>query len=331
MYYVVTGAAGFIGSKIVEALNARGVTEIIAVDNLAARRQVRATSRDCEIADYLDKDEFLRAPRTSSTARSRRVLHQGACSDTMETDGRYMMENNYRYSKALLEWCQEAEVPFIYASSAAVYGASAEFREERGCERRSTSTATRSSCSTSSCAARCRRTTAQIAGFRYFNVYGPERGAQGPHGVGRLSRLSTSSSATGRVQLFEGSGGLRRRRAAARFRLRRRRGRREPVVPRAPRASRASSTAAPGARRPSTRLRWRRSTRCRAREHTARELARAAASSSTSRSPRASRASTRASPRPTSRALRAAGYPGEFRTRGSRACAAYVERARRGR
>ena len=63
------------------------------------------------------------------------MLHQGACSDTMETDGRYMMENNYRYSKRLLDWCQDEEVPLIYASSAAVYGAGPEFREERRCER----------------------------------------------------------------------------------------------------------------------------------------------------------------------------------------------------
>src|SRR6185503_15306859 len=101
MYYVVTGAAGFIGSRIVEALNRAGVTDIVAVDNLSRSAKVANLTR-LEIADF---------------------LHKGACSDTMEQDGRYMMENNYRYSKTLLDWCQEAEVPLLYASSASVYGA----------------------------------------------------------------------------------------------------------------------------------------------------------------------------------------------------------------
>ncbi len=235
MYYVVTGAAGFIGSNLVEALNARGVTEHHRGRRPPARRQVRRTSRACEIADYLDKARVPRGASTEFDGAVEAVLHQGACSDTMETDGRYMMENNYRYSKALLDWCQEAEVPFIYASSAAVYGASPEFREERACERRSTSTATRSSCSTRSCAVRCRTTTAQVAGFRYFNVYGPSEAHKG-----RMASVafhpSTSSAARARCSSSRARR-LRQRRAAARLRLRRRRGRRQPVVPRAPRVS----------------------------------------------------------------------------------------------
>jgi ADP-L-glycero-D-manno-heptose 6-epimerase len=121
MYYVVTGAAGFIGSKIVEALNRRGITEIIAVDNLQQSDKFRNLA-GCEIADYLDQAEFLDELDTLEGAVEA-VLHQGACSDTTESDGRYMMHNNYRYSKQVLEWCQDEEVPLLYASSAAVYGA----------------------------------------------------------------------------------------------------------------------------------------------------------------------------------------------------------------
>ena len=133
MYYVVTGAAGFIGSKLVEALNRHGVTEIIAVDNLAHADKFRNLA-GCEIADYLDQAELIaRLERLEGAVEA--VLHQGACSDTMESDGRYMMENNYAYSRTLLEWCQEEEVPLLYASSASVYGAGSEFREERECER----------------------------------------------------------------------------------------------------------------------------------------------------------------------------------------------------
>ena len=120
MYYVVTGAAGFIGSKIVEALNDAGVTDIVAVDNLKQSDKVRNLAR-LEIADYLDQEDFVERLDSFDGAVAA-VLHQGACSDTMESDGRYMMENNYRYSKQLLDWCQEDEVPLLYASSASVYG-----------------------------------------------------------------------------------------------------------------------------------------------------------------------------------------------------------------
>ena len=128
MTLIVTGAAGFIGANLVKALNARGEADIIAVDNLQRADKV-ANLSDCEIADYLDKRDFIeRVVSGRFDAEVSAVLHQGACSDTMETDGRYMMENNYRYSLALLEWCQARRVPFIYASSASVYGSGSVFR-----------------------------------------------------------------------------------------------------------------------------------------------------------------------------------------------------------
>ena len=85
---------------------------------------------DCEIADYLDKRDFIEDVRSRRLPRPEIVFHQGACSDTMETDGRYMLDNNYRYSLDLLRWCQQEHVPFIYASSAAVYGLGPEFSED---------------------------------------------------------------------------------------------------------------------------------------------------------------------------------------------------------
>ena len=135
------------------------------------------------------------------------MFHQGACSDTTESDGRYMMENNYRYSAALLEYCQREEVPLIYASSAAVYGAGPDFtRGARVTRRRSTSTATRSSCSTSSCGAGGDERTAQVVGLRYFNVYG----AREQH-KGRMASVAfhffNQYRDRGKVKLFEGSGG----------------------------------------------------------------------------------------------------------------------------
>ena len=177
---VVTGAAGFIGANLVKALNERGITDIIAVDNLTKADKF-SNLVDCEIADYLDKDEFLeRLEAGDFDGDIEAIFHQGACSDTMETDGRYMMENNYRYSLALLDYCLDQEVPFLYASSASVYGGGTRVpRGARASRRRSTSTAIRSSCSTRSCAGACRMRSSQIVGFRYFNVYGPREQHKG--------------------------------------------------------------------------------------------------------------------------------------------------------
>ena len=131
MYTIVTGAAGFIGSRIVAGLNREGADAVIAVDNLEHADKFRNLTA-CEIEDYLDKREFMqRLEAGQFDGAVEAVLHQGACSDTMETDGRYMMDNNYAYSRRLLDWCQEEEIPMLYASSASVYGSGPVFREER--------------------------------------------------------------------------------------------------------------------------------------------------------------------------------------------------------
>ncbi len=125
MYTVVTGAAGFIGANLVKALNARGETRIIAVDNLA-RADKFANLVDCDIADYLDKDEFLaRLVDGDFDDDIGAVLHEGACSDTMEADGRYMMRNNYRYSVAVLELgVRTTTCRFCTRRAPSVYGGS---------------------------------------------------------------------------------------------------------------------------------------------------------------------------------------------------------------
>ena len=205
MYIVVTGAAGFIGSNIVKALNERGETNILAVDNLTRADKFRNLA-DCEIADYLDKEHFRVALDAGSfDGELSAILHQGACSDTMHTDGRYMMENNYRYSVDLLAYCQSESVPLIYASSAAVYGAGPIFKEARENERPLNVYGYSKFLFDQVARRRWDDNTAQVVGLRYFNVYGP-REAHKERMASVAFHCFNQYRQTGKVKLFESSG-----------------------------------------------------------------------------------------------------------------------------
>ena len=203
--YVVTGGAGFVGSNLVRALNARGVTDILVVDNLETNSAKFRNLTGCTIADYQDKREFLRRLESGSLPRVTAVLHQGACSDTMELDGRYMMDNNYAYSKAVLEHCQAVRAPLLYASSAAVYGASEVFAEQPANERPLNVYGYSKLLFDEYLRRRLGSLTAPVTGFRYFNVYGP-----GEAHKGRMASVARQFFMQyrehGRVQLFCGSG-----------------------------------------------------------------------------------------------------------------------------
>ncbi|MBI3523203.1 MAG: ADP-glyceromanno-heptose 6-epimerase [Betaproteobacteria bacterium] len=209
MYTIVTGACGFIGANLVKGLNEQGVGNIIAVDNLSRADKFRNLV-DCEIADYLDKQEFLQLVESGYfDGAVDAILHQGACSDTMQTDGRYMMENNYRYSATLLDFCLDQEVAFLYASSASVYGGGTVFKETREFE----APLNVYGYSKFLFDQRVRRRlqgvehhNSQVAGFRYFNVYGPREQHKG-----RMASVAfhfyNQLQAEGRVKLFEGCDG----------------------------------------------------------------------------------------------------------------------------
>ena len=174
MTIIVTGAAGFIGSNIIKALNVRGITDIVAVDNLSRSEKFKNLA-ECEISHYLDKHEFIRQVRghTFPCDEIQAVFHDGACSDTMNHDGLYMMDNNYQYSVDVLDWCQDERIPFIYAPSAAVYGKGEIFREERELEK-PLNIYGYSKFLFDQVVRRYMQAglTAQVVGFRYFNVYG---------------------------------------------------------------------------------------------------------------------------------------------------------------
>jgi ADP-L-glycero-D-manno-heptose 6-epimerase len=205
MTIVVTGAAGFIGSNLVKALNDRGVRDIVAVDNLENAAKFRNLV-DCEIADYIDKGDFRARLAAGSFGPIDAVMHQGACSDTMETNGRYMMENNYRYSADLLDWCQQRKVPFIYASSAAVYGMGPVFREDPANERPLNVYGYSKFLFDKVVRRRLPNLTAPVVGLRYFNVYGPREAHKGRMASVAFHHFS-QFRADGRVRLFEASHG----------------------------------------------------------------------------------------------------------------------------
>lgn len=203
---VVTGGAGFIGANLVHALNLRGRRDVLVVDNLERGDKFRNLT-DCDIADYVDKRDFLRRLDTAGGRRNiEAVFHEGACSDTMEHNGVYMMQNNYEYSKTLLHFCQQQKLPFLYASSASVYGGGAVFKEQREFEAPLNVYGYSKFLFDQYVRRLLPKKRAQIAGFRYFNVYGPREQHKG-----RMASVAyhffNQYRSEGRVRLFEGSDG----------------------------------------------------------------------------------------------------------------------------
>ncbi|MGL6120720.1 MAG: NAD-dependent epimerase/dehydratase family protein, partial [Fusobacteriaceae bacterium] len=119
---IVTGAAGFIGSAIIWRLNQEGITDIIAVDKFRDGDKW-LNLRKRKYLDWVDKDKLFDWLRDEDNAKKVRcIFHMGACSATTETDGDFLMKNNYEYTKELWHFCTEYKIKFIYASSAATYG-----------------------------------------------------------------------------------------------------------------------------------------------------------------------------------------------------------------
>jgi ADP-L-glycero-D-manno-heptose 6-epimerase len=202
---VVTGAAGMVGSNLVHGLNAVGIDDVIAVDDLTEGAKFR-NLLGAKLADYFDRNEFYDRFALGELGRIDVIFHEGACSDTMEGNGRYMLETNYRCSKDLLDLCQARGTRLLYASSAAVYGDSTVSRESAENER-PLNVYGYSKLLVDNIVRRVLPTARfQVAGFRYFNVYGPREQHKGRmssvafHHFGELRE-------TGKVKLFGEYGG----------------------------------------------------------------------------------------------------------------------------
>ena len=206
---IVTGGAGFIGSNIIRELNKRGREDILVVDNLENADKHRNLNA-LFIADFVDKREFLE--RLPTLGKVETIFHQGACSSTTETDGRYMMNNNYAFSKALLHHCLEHNTAFLYASSASVYGNGEHgFREERASEYPLNVYAF-SKFMFDNYVRRIRQQqhpTSQILGLRYFNVYGYQENHKGSM-ASVVYHFYRQLQQGGPMKLFEGSERFRR-------------------------------------------------------------------------------------------------------------------------
>ena len=205
MKVVVTGAAGMIGSNLVHGLNRVGIDDVIAVDELTDGQKYK-NLLGANISDYFDRSEFYARFTRGEFGKVDAVLHQGACSDTMEHNGRFMLDNNYRCSKDLLDACQARGTRLLYASSAATYGGSASFREEPEFER-PLNVYGYSKLLFDNVVRRLLPTSgAQIAGFRYFNVYGPREQHKARMASVAFHHFNQFRE-TGKVKLFGEYGG----------------------------------------------------------------------------------------------------------------------------
>jgi len=204
---IVTGGAGFIGSNLVLVLNQRGCDDILVVDHLTNGVKYKNLV-DCRIADYLDRETFLERLQQGffRTETIEIIFHQGACSTTTEWDGRYMMENNYEYSKALFHYCQQHKIPYIYASSAAVYGDDKHFKEQLAYEG-PLNVYGYSKFQFDQYVRRFQtQLTAQVVGLRYFNVYGPREEHKGSM-ASVAFHLNNQIKESDCIRLFEGCDG----------------------------------------------------------------------------------------------------------------------------
>ena len=209
---IVTGGAGFIGSNLIQQLNEIGERDILLVDNFSPAPNLSGPKFlnlwGAQYSDYMDKREFRDALAAGEfdNADIRAILHQGACSNTLEDDGRYMMDNNFTYSKELLHFAVEQGIPLVYASTAAVYGLSEKFSETPENERPLNVYGYSKLVFDNYLRRLMPQIKSTVVGLRYFNVYGPREQHKGRM-ASVIHHFTRQLKDTGTIRMFEGSGG----------------------------------------------------------------------------------------------------------------------------
>jgi ADP-L-glycero-D-manno-heptose 6-epimerase len=204
---IVTGGLGFIGSNIIASLNDLGIEDILVVDDFTDGKRLK-NIQNLNFKDYMDKFDFLKLLKKGRDIdKVSQVFHQGACSATTEWDGQYLMKNNFEYSKLLYHWCVNRKIPFIYASSASVYGLGLNgFKEKRTSEMPINMYAF-SKFQFDQYVRRTNQNHSQVVGLRYFNVYGPREDFKG-NMASTIYHFNNQAMQQNTCNLFEGIDGI---------------------------------------------------------------------------------------------------------------------------